>query len=42
LEDLEMDEIADILKTSISTVKSNLYYARQNIRQKCQELGYIS
>ena len=41
LEDLDMDEIAEILKISVSTVKSNLYYARQNIRQKCQELGYI-
>lgn len=42
VEDLEMDEIAEILKTPISTIKSNLYYARQNIRKKCQELGYIS
>ncbi len=42
VEDLEMDEIAEILKIPVSTIKSNLYYARQNIRKKCQELGYIS
>ncbi|MBN1480747.1 RNA polymerase sigma factor [candidate division KSB1 bacterium] len=42
LEDLDMEEIAKILKISISAVKSNLYYARQNIRKKCQQLGYIS
>ncbi len=42
VQDVEMDEIAEILNTSVSTVKSNLYYARQNIRKKCQELGYIS
>jgi RNA polymerase sigma-70 factor (ECF subfamily) len=42
LQDVDMDDIAEVLNTSVSTVKSNLYYARQNIRKKCQELGYIS
>lgn len=40
LEDLELQEIARILKISVAAVKSNLYYARQNIRHKCQQLGY--
>ncbi|MBN1464954.1 RNA polymerase sigma factor [candidate division KSB1 bacterium] len=42
LQDLDMAEIAAILKISVATAKSNLYYARQNIRKKCQELGYLS
>jgi RNA polymerase sigma-70 factor (ECF subfamily) len=42
LEELNMREIAEILKISVSAVKSNLFYARLNIRKKCQELGYIS
>ena len=42
LEDLDLDEISEILKISVSAVKSNLFYARQNIRKKCLEMGYIS
>ena len=42
LQDLNMDEIAQILNISVSAVKSNLYYARRNIRKKCIELGYFS
>lgn len=38
LEDLPLAEIADILNTSVGTIKSNLYYARLNIRQKLEQL----
>jgi RNA polymerase sigma-70 factor, ECF subfamily len=40
LQELELDEIADILNTPVATVKSNLYYARRNIRAQCEKLGY--
>ncbi len=42
LQDLDMQEIAEILNISISAVKSNLYYARVNIRKKMKKMGYIS
>lgn len=38
LEELELGEIAAILKISVGAVKSNLYYARLNIRQKAKEM----
>lgn len=41
LQDLKMDEIAHILKISVGTVKSNLYYARLNIRKKCEQMELI-
>lgn len=40
LQELELTEIAVILETSVTTVKSNLYYARRNIRAHCEKLGY--
>ncbi len=42
LQDLDMQEIAEILDSSVSAVKSNLYYARLNIRKKMQKMGYLS
>jgi len=42
LEDLDLKEIAHILNISTGAVKSNLCYARRNIREKMQKLGYIS
>lgn len=36
LQDLDIDEVAQIAGMSKSSVKSNLYYARQNIRKKLE------
>ena len=42
ISDLDIKEIAHILNISIGAVKSNLCYARKNIREKMQKSGYIS
>ncbi len=42
LQELELQEIAGILNISVGAVKSNLFYARKNIRKKMHEMGYIS
>lgn len=41
LQQLDMKEIAGILGISVSAVKSNLCYARKNIREKMQKLGFV-
>jgi RNA polymerase sigma-70 factor (ECF subfamily) len=41
LQNLEVREVARILGISESSVKTNLFYARQNIRNKLNEGGYI-
>jgi len=41
LQQFEMAEIADLLGISIGAVKSNLFYARKNIREKMQKLGFV-
>lgn len=41
LQDLDMQEISEILSISIGAVKSNLFYARKNIRKKMHEMGYL-
>jgi RNA polymerase sigma-70 factor, ECF subfamily len=41
LQEMEMDEIAEILNMSTEKIKSNLYYARQNIRQKLKKMNLL-
>jgi len=41
LQDLETDEIADILNMDAGKIKSNLYYARQNIRMQLEKMNLI-
>lgn len=41
LQGLEMNEISDITSLSSGTVKSNLYYARLNIREKLIKINKI-
>ena len=41
LQGAEMDEISDITSMSKGTVKSNLYYARLNIREKLKRIENI-
>ena len=36
-----MEEISEITSMSKGTVKSNLYYARLNIREKLNKIGNI-
>lgn len=40
LQDLNMKEVAQISGMSISSVKSNLFYARRNIRERLEQLDY--
>ena len=41
LHELELEEISEITGLNVSTVKSNRYYARRNLRARCQKLGYL-
>ncbi|MDA3954872.1 MAG: RNA polymerase sigma factor [Bacteroidales bacterium] len=41
LQGAEIDEISEITSMSKGTVKSNLYYARLNIREKLEKIGNI-
>ncbi len=42
LNDLDVPEIAQILELPAGTVKSRLYYARENLRQKLGSLNVVS
>lgn len=39
LQDLSMGEVSKIMGLSVSSVKSNLYHARQNIRKRLERMG---
>jgi RNA polymerase sigma-70 factor (ECF subfamily) len=41
LNGLSLDEIAEILKCPVGTVKSRLYYARENLRQRLENLNWM-
>ena len=41
LQDLSLDEVAQVLSMSISTVKTNLCYARRFIRTHMQQLDGV-
>jgi RNA polymerase sigma-70 factor (ECF subfamily) len=41
LNGLSLEEIAEILKCPVGTVKSRLYYARENLRQRLENLNWI-
>ncbi|MBN1894580.1 sigma-70 family RNA polymerase sigma factor, partial [bacterium] len=36
IQDMDIRQVSEILKMPVHSVKSNLYYARKNIREKCQ------
>lgn len=40
LQDLSMKEVAQISGMSLNSVKSNLFYARRNIRERLEHLDY--
>jgi RNA polymerase sigma-70 factor, ECF subfamily len=42
LQELEMDEIAEIMNMSAGQIKSNLYYARQNIRLQLENMNLLN
>lgn len=42
LQGLDMHDIAEILGISVSAVKSNLFYARKNIREKMRKQGFTT
>lgn len=39
LQDLSIEEVSNVLKISIQSVKSNLYYARKFLREKLEKIG---
>jgi len=41
LNGLSLEEIAEILKCPVGTVKSRLYYARENLRQRLENLNWM-